>query len=193
MKNEIIYLSDNEFDEYLNMQDRLKGNHGYLDIIVDFNDFDKLKFLLKDTFNLEQQEKIEKLIMTEYLYYSILNSAHIPVDNNVFDKNYNEFIQSHKIEYINMLDSIKEKAYKQSDRKLARIHLFINNVYNIALQEAINELLKYSTVPIILYTTRDLVTYNINSDNKLEEKIDYKKFLTNERKKEENEKDIRRR
>ena len=176
--NIIYQLNENETDTYEKVKDLLDEDYGYLDIVLDFKDYDKLNMLFK------QSDIIKHTIINDYLNYCILKGANI--DTLVFDISIPEigeylfggdaskYISCDSLYfYFDVYDHLIEKA-KTTKNKKCRIHFLLDNVTDIDLQKCINDFISYRCdVAMMCYTTKNLLTHCTTNNNFIENVHDY--------------------
>lgn len=183
-------LNDNDYDNHIyfglnsdeinNLHQLLKNDYGCLDIVINFNDMNKLDNLIKCIPNNLDQNLIKKYIYQHYLYYKILSfiEEDINLKNVLFGGNINEF-RDYKFV---MFSSVLKKLELFAQNKRIRLHFFVDEYNNKYLQQQINDLI-YMRISIAVrcYTVNDnLTTYLTSDGNMLESPHDYSDFHTKE-------------
>lgn len=181
--NIIYFLDETEKDKYEKIIELLNKDYGYLDVVLDFNDYDKLNPLLSKLSDKNVFNRI--MILSDYLNYSILTKANIDIVDGMKVSNVGKHLFSDDLEKYNkmneviftsdVVDALKAKAEKKN--KKARIHYLLDNVDNIILQKCINDLYVYhADVAMMGYTTKNLSTTLTSNSNYMENIHDYMSF-----------------
>ena len=186
--NTIYFFNENEKDTYEKVKDILDEDYGYLDIVLDFKDYDKLNTLF------EQSDIIKHIIINDYLNYCILRGANIDtLDSNIsiseigeylFGGDASKYISCDSLYfYFDVYDHLIEKA-KTTKNKKCRIHFLLDNVTDIDLQKCINDFISYRCdVAMMCYTTKNLLTHCTTNNNFIENVHDYMSVESDEREK----------
>ena len=176
-----IYNVD-ETDKYVLdiAKEYLKEDHGYFEIVLDFSDYDRMKKMIDSV-----PDRITKnFVARQYMLYKIMREANLQsiyyskledVEEKLFSGNFDELLDVEMpLYFIDIEDDIK-KLGQETKNKIARIHLFLDNVSDEHLQISINDLFALrSQVAVIAYTTKPLLTH-VKSDNMVIEEIhDYR-------------------
>lgn len=187
--NIIYFLDETEKDKYEEIIELLNKDYGYLDIVLDFKDYDKIKPLFEQINNNipYDKEALKCLIISDYLNYSILKGANIENDEMgecLFGGSLNNYIQTDSILFeFEVEDSLKEIALTTKNRN-ARIHYLLDAVDDIDLQKCINNLFVYRTgIAMLGYTTKDLLAYYTTNRQLMERTHDYMEFDSEEKQK----------
>ena len=171
--NMIFTLDESEIDKYNKILELLKENYGYLDIVLDFTDYDRRKPLF-----LKYPNAIS-FIIEGYVYYSILSKANINIDDydinsrEQLEKMYNgEEFETLWIEKV--LEKLKEKA-KETERGYARIHCLFDNIDDVRLQQEVNALFytRSGNVAFMGYHTKPLLSKCTTTGDRVDPVHDY--------------------
>ncbi|MBR1377201.1 MAG: hypothetical protein IJ565_05300 [Bacilli bacterium] len=188
--NKIYYLGKSEKDNYNMIKELLTKDYGFLDIVLDFKDYGKLKpmydSISKDK-NKEDIEILKNFITRTYLYYSILTNSGVNTDEvnkALFNGDINDLLKVF-IDFESVSYQIKEKALEKEHAK-ARIHFFLDEVLNETLQKNINDIFIYrSNIVRMGYTTMELQSYtNTLGYATIESPHDYQAYCTKAKRKE---------
>ena len=180
--NIIYFLDETEKDKYEKIKELLNNDYGYLDIVLDFNDYNKLKPLFEQVTD-KDMESYKIMILSNYINYSILNKAGVEnlidvivpkVAEDLFSEDLDKYITSgDMLLNYEVFEAIKDKA-KEEYKKYARIHYLLDNVDDIMLQKCINDLFVYrSSIAMMGYTTEKLLAYSTSNNHPLERVHDY--------------------
>ena len=176
--NIIYYLDKKEKDKYEKIKELLNHDYGYLDIVLDFKDYDKLKPLFEQIPDNDNSTKIS--ILSDYLNYSILSRANITTLDNIevskvgeilFGKDLDRYYNMDEILFnMEVFDTIKNKV-KTDNKKNARIHYLLDNVDDFTLQKCINDLYVYRVgIAMMGYTTKELSS-TLTTNNHMMERV----------------------
>ncbi|MBR3490322.1 MAG: hypothetical protein IKH36_02410 [Bacilli bacterium] len=136
----IFEFSETEKSRVNEVKGYLKEDNGYLDIILDDNDFRGL------TKNIDRIETMD----LRWFY----------IQQNLFDIIVNKFglKDAVLIDYKSLADALNEFALKQGKNGF-RIHIFLDDVKRPSLQVAINDLINSGVLNVMCYLTEPLKTY----------------------------------
>lgn len=197
--NKIYYLSSSEKDKYETIKKWLKEDYGFLDIVLDFDDYKKLGILFEnipDDKTDEQKNMVKSIIARTYLCYSILNKANISktkygedisnIGQILFNGDYNGFFKLYSLSFNDGVRDLLNLEAKNTEKGEARIHFLFDEVHDETLQKNINDLFIYrGRIAMMGYVTTDLKTYkSTNSSAFLESPHDYISFETKIKRKE---------
>jgi len=182
--NIIYFLDKTEKDIYEKIIELLNKDYGYLDIVLDFKDYDKLKPLFEQIPDNDDYTRI--IILSDYLNYSILTKANIDTLDGIQVSKVGECIFGKDLEKYNnmdelllnteLFDALENKA-KETIEKKARIHFLLDNVDDVILQKCINDLYVYRTdVSMMGYTTKRLLSTLTSNNHAMENVHDYMRF-----------------
>ena len=176
-----IYKVD-ETDKYVLdiAKEYLKEDHGYFEIVLDFSDYDRMKKMIDSI-----PDRITKnFIARQYMLYKIMREANLQsiyyskledVEEKLFSGNFDELLDVETPLYFNDIEDDIKKLGQETKNKIARIHLFLDNVSDEHLQISINDLFALrSSVAVIAYTTKPLLTRLKSDDMVIEEIHDYR-------------------
>ena len=175
-----IYYLDGK-SNYKKLYNLLYHDYGFLDIVLDFEDFHKLKKIFERLPKDENQRKVIKnMIIRDYLNYSILNDIGIKkisydisiskIGDALFSGNLTKYFESEDLFFsYDIFKSINEKL-ESLGIPHARMHFLLDNVDDKRLQKNINDLFECPTdVAMMAYTSSDLITYKDTNDQVLNE------------------------
>ncbi len=165
-----------DLEEYNKVPELLKKDYGYLDILLDFKDLDRIKPLLSTSEDFERD-----FVYLDYINYNILKKADAHVDDFDIDK-YGESIYTEDADIylssnyvvdfkVEVTEALKRKALTKNGT--ARIHFMLDNFNDDALQKNINNLfitqkgivmLGYTAKPFILNNSSKLIL--LDGENK---------------------------
>lgn len=184
--NIIYFLDETEKDKYEKIKELLNHDYGYLDIVLDFNDYELLKPLFEQISDKDNSTKIS--ILSDYLNYSILSRANITTLDNIevskvgeilFGKDLDRYYNMDEILFnMEVFDTIKNKV-KTDNKKNARIHYLLDNVDDFTLQKCINDLYVYRVgIAMMGYTTKELSSTLTTNNHMMERVHDYMCFYS---------------
>lgn len=193
--NVIYSLAESEKDKYEEIKRLLESDYGYLDIVLNFDDYDKLKPLFEQLPKNEIERNIIKnMIISDYLSYSILSKANIDTLNynisvskigeNLFGGNINNYIDAEDLFFsYDVCEPLKKKAQTKKHQK-ARVHFLLDYVEDVRLQKCINDLFAYrSDIAMMGYITKELLTYQTIQNGMIENVHDYIEIMSEEKQK----------
>ena len=183
--NIIYFLDKTEKDIYEKIIELLNKDYGYLDIVLDFKDYDKLKPLFEQIPE-KDMNSYKIMILSDYLNYSILTKANIDTLDGIQVSKVGKCIFGKDLEKYNnmdelllnteLFDALENKA-KETIEKKARIHYLLDNVDDVILQKCINDLYVYRTdVSMMGYTTKKLLSTLTSNNHAMENVHDYMRF-----------------
>ena len=189
--NIIYQLNENEIDKYNEIKTLLDKDYGYLDIVLDFSDYDKLDALFKQLSN--KNILLKHTINSDYINYCILKKAGIEnidfvsiseIGKNLFRGDIFKYMNCDSLLFdFNVSEQIKKKAQTTKNKK-CRIHFLLDNVTNVDLQKCINDFIAYRCdIAMMCYTTKDLLTHYTTNNNIIERIHDYIEIESNEKEK----------
>ena len=190
--NMIYQLNENETDKYNEIKTLLDNDYGYLDIVLDFKDYDKLNKLFEQLSNNDLELKYT--INNDYINYCILKGAGIEtidsnisiseIGKNLFRGDIFKYMNCDSLLfYFDVYDPLIKKA-KTTKNKKCRIHFLLDNVTNVDLQKCINDFISYRCdVAMMCYTTKNLLTHCTTNNNIIENVHDYIKIESDEKEK----------
>ena len=176
-----IYKVD-ETDKYVLdiAKEYLKEDHGYFEIVLDFSDYDRMKKMIDSV----PDRITKKYVARQYMLYKIMRGANLQsiyyskledVEEKLFSGNFDELLDVEMPLYFNDIEDDIKKLGQETKNKIARIHLFLDNVSDEHLQISINDLFALrSSVAVIAYTTKPLLTRLKSDDMVIEEIHDYR-------------------
>ncbi len=179
--NTIYLFDETETDCYEETKNMVKGNYDFFDIVPDLSDYGKLK---------EQIDKLDPSLrcsaVKDYLLYKIFIAANI--DKEFYEEQIKkqfdgDFITECVDILLDYANGIKEKAKKEKNG-YARVHFFLDDIDDIYLQEAINDLIyARCSIAVMCYTTKDLITCSTTSGGTdiIENSHDYRKIESRKR------------
>lgn len=192
--NIIYFLTEEEKEKYIKIRELLEKDYGYLDIVLDFDDYYKLKPLFDKLPKDEIQRKVMKnMIISDYLNYSILSKAGIEINRGVsvskigealFSGDLKKYIDNEDLFFnYDVCEPIEKLAEKTTNKK-ARIHFILNNVKDKRLQQNINDLFVYRCdIAMMGYTTKELLTYHASNGEFMQDIHDYTSILSDNKRK----------
>ena len=188
--NMIYYLTKDEYNEVKNM---LNKDYGFLDVVLEFNDFDRLTLILKSIPQHSDRELIRRMIINEYLYYKILKTAKIKnyiytysdvcyAEDILYSDDYLKFLDSRRLDFETGVANILSLGTGLKKHKAARLHFLLDSVGDDDLQRAINNLFIYkSNIAMVGYTSKPLrIKYTMSGDI-LEMYHDYIEEVSNQK------------
>ena len=149
-------LDESQKDLYEQMKQMVKDDHGYLDIVLDTEDFNEVLSKLKG-----RPENIKRMFLLDFLINKILGNAGF------------ETSDTETIWFDLMVKMLSEKC-QSTPHQMARIHFFLDGVEDVMLQTKINDLFASRGLVTIGYTTKELLTYCDSKGNLLEPVHDYR-------------------
>lgn len=172
--NAIYFLKENEYEKIKTLLDK---DYGYLDVILKFDDYQKLYPLLQEA----KTKGVIYMIITDYINNSILKNANIgdPMRDILFEGDIDKYKKSDSlIFYYDVQEELNNKA-KDTKKKKARIHYLLDNVKDIELQKCINDLFVYRCgISMMGYSTDNLLSYYTSTNHPMDEVHDYRKVMT---------------
>lgn len=151
----IYELDESEKDKLDTVRDYLKEDYGYLDIVLDKDDFETIIQATEIQITDQTNSKMRLLIIRNELQNVILSKIGINIeDASLFSLDYD----------------LKEKA-KEANKEKYRLHIFLDEINDALLQECINDYITLNHV--IAYTTKNLLTIYNTSGQIIEETHDY--------------------
>lgn len=165
-------LSD---DDFRRLAELLEGDYGLEEVIVDFDDLDRLDAILASIPENLNRSLLVYYVYEQYLYYKILSQIDIPssidldikkTEDVLFGGDFERFT---KLEWVFLadLDEIITKFNNENKRRI-RLHLMLDGVEDTILQMVINSIVapRFSMV-IMGYTSRvSLITYQLMSEGR---------------------------
>ncbi|MBR1377200.1 MAG: hypothetical protein IJ565_05295 [Bacilli bacterium] len=180
--NRIYFMSEEEKDKYEKIKELLKKDYGFLDIVLEFDDFNELDKIFDGIQSNDNYDNIKHRIINQYLNYKMLKNANIDEYHKTNVSDIEKDLFSGDIEKIANMDLlspiitntiIKTKA-KDTKRGYGRVNILLDSVNDAFLQSHINDLIVYrGNVAIMGYTTKELVTYYTSSGGIIENIKDY--------------------
>ena len=153
----------------------------FIDIVLDFNDYDKITELIndvpKDHLN---KDLIVEMIIRDYLYFKIIENQDLKICDvdelrkGLYSGSFEQFKNMNHYLMWTLIDlKLKDTSLAQ-DNKI-RCHFFIDDVDDIKLQREINNLYASRTYVVLMaYTTKEgLSTYTSNMGCFIEDPHDY--------------------
>ena len=175
--NAIYYLKPEEYERIIGLLDK---DYGYLDVILNFKDYYKLKPLLDQATG----KYIKYTMINDYLNYSMLRNANINDDKReyLFDGDYTKFMEADNLSFfLDVEEALKDKA-KETEKQKVRIHYLLDEVKDIQLQKCINYLFVYRCgITMMGYTTNDLLSYYTTNNNIMQDVHDHRMVMTYKR------------
>ena len=190
--NIIYQLNENETDTYEQIKKLIKEDYGYLDIVVSFEDYEKLNALFKQLSN--KNKHLKHTINSDYINYCILKGADIEtigsdvsvsrIGKNLFGGDIFKYMNCDSLLFdFDVSEQIKKKAQTTKNKK-CRIHFLLDNVLNVDLQKCINDFIAYRCdIAMMCYTTKDLLTTYTTNNNIIENVHDYIRIESDEKNK----------
>ena len=178
-----IYKVD-ETDKYVLdvAKEYLKEDHGYFEIVLDFSDYDRMKKMIDSV----PDRTTKNYVARQYMLYKIMRGANLQsiyyskledVEEKLFSGNFDELLNVEMPLYFNDIENDIKRLGQETKNKIARIHLFLDNVSDEHLQISINDLFALrSSVAVIAYTTKPLLTRVKSDDMVIEEIHDYRTY-----------------
>ena len=181
--NMIYTLDESETSVYEQVIELLKKDYGFLDIVLDFTDYDRIKPLF-----LKYPNAIP-FIIEDYVYYSILSKANINIED--YDINSREQLEKmyngeeFEILWIEkVLEKLKEKA-KETENGEARVHFLFDNIDDVRLQQEVNALFytRSGNVAFMGYHTKPLLSKCTTTGDRVDPVHDYIKVISDKARK----------
>ena len=194
------HIKDNGYDNIIHfglkqdniseIKEQLQNDNGYIDVILDFNDIDKLEQLINNVPSSSNKSIKMNYIYETYICYKILKLTSITCKNTkttiqeieevLFSGDYNKFVDMDCILYMYIERALKQ--YCEENNKIIRIHLFFDNIKDILLQQKINDLIFARQHVIFMgYTTKpQLLTYSTTNGSFIESPHDYLSYYSEE-------------
>lgn len=186
--NTIYELSPDEQDVIDRVLEYLKEDYGFLDILVDFDDYDRLEELLSIIPNDKEKSVWTSKITRDYLMYQIIKRVDLgrpqykDVEKSLFVKDLDEYSVP-ILRFDRISNDLKEKA-KDTDKGYARIHIMLDKITNAELQRNVNNLFTFrDNISKVGYVTKDLITYYTTSEKYMQDPHDYQKVVSDMRRK----------
>ena len=104
------------------------------------------------------------------------------LQNDLYNGNYNNFLDTYLLLFMDIYESLREKAKQETIKQYARIHFLLDNVNDKILQRNINDLFVYrGDISMIGYTSKDLNSYHTTSNVFMESVHDYQSYVSDKR------------
>ncbi len=186
--NTIYELSPDEQDVLDRVLEYLKDDYGFLDILVDFDDYDRFEELLSIIPNGKEKSIWTSIITRDYLMYQIIKRVDLgrpqykDVEKSLFVKDLHEYSVP-VLRFDRISSDLKEKA-KETDKGYARIHIMLDKITNVELQRNVNNLFTFrDDISKVGYATKDLMTYYTTSEKYMRNTHDYQTVVSDMREK----------
>ena len=180
-------LTENEINE---LKLLLNEDYGYIDLVIDFDDLNKLDKLINSVPEDSDKTLMIRYIYSQYIIYKIVSQIEINDEYNmigsieekkesIFSGDF-ELFKNSKITLFMIIERELEKLAKNKNTR-ARIHFLLDGVNNKILQQVINDFF-YLRSPICFmgYTSKDSLLHYYNTmGSVLESPHDYSKFYPN--------------
>ena len=153
----------------------------FFDLILEFDDYDKINDLIKDIPSSNpRREAIINRIVEDYLYFKIIENANIEeydaekIKECLYSGSYNEYTKMEVLIWMFIEREIEDLGLK-SDGKKARLHFFVDSVWDAKLQHKINDLYASRTKIVMMeYTSNNnLISYSSDIGGFIEDPHDY--------------------
>lgn len=166
--NRMYFFNDDTSMYYYVIKELLKKDYGYLDVVIDFSDLDKLSSIKKIPNNVNFVS-LKKMIYTQYINYKILKSADIKyplidtekMEQILFDDDLKKISEMDKTSFV-VLDGLLNQKARECGKKNVRIHVFMNQINDRHLQMCINDLFELasykSNIAIMAYAKKPIIT-----------------------------------
>ena len=177
--NYIYYSLSNE--EYDKVKELVRKDYGFLDIVLEFDDYEKLDKLKNNIPQDLYVDMITSSIIEQYVNYKIVKQlpknryADISrLENELFSGDFDVFKNSKWLFFYRLEELLKKEALK-CENKYARILVLLDSIDDIDLQRKINDLIVFRTnIAIMGYTTKeDLLIYGTTNNVFIEDPHDY--------------------
>jgi hypothetical protein len=157
----IYQFDDSEVGVYKEIKDYLKEDSEFLDIVLDGLAMTDLLSKLEG-----KSDKFVRVNLRDYLFNKLYEIAGVMI-------NYDEI---NLMPYDIDLDELNEELQRLAqcrDKKKCRIHVFLDEVPNEAIQTKINDIFTYMKITVIGYRSKDLLSYVDSRNERLEALYSY--------------------
>lgn len=180
--NHIYYGLTN--DELIEIKNLLQNDYGYIDLIMDFSDLDKLNPLIESIPQSLNNTLTLTWIYAQYISYKILKQIHLPEVFESYDVSLEEMEKSlfsgdlETFRWTNtVLVDFVDRHIRIFDKRV-RVHMFLDEINNKDFQKYINLLLGSRMFMTFMgYTNKEqLLTYYTLKNQIIESPHDYRGY-----------------
>ncbi|MBE6154553.1 MAG: hypothetical protein E7163_03165 [Firmicutes bacterium] len=189
-------LENNDYDNHIyfgltleelkEINTLLKNDYGFIDLVLDFSDINRLYSLIESIPDHLDNERIKGIIYEQYICYKLLEQISIPrylkifkykdiedVKKIIFSNNFEQFANMKFLNFGILERDIAEDVKEENKR--ARLHIFFDKVNDKVLQRFINTMIgSRMSIAVMGYSSKEeLITYNTEMNQVIENPHDY--------------------
>lgn len=159
--SKIYQFDESEVGVYNEIKDYLKEDSEFLDIVLDGSAMTNLLSKLEG-----KSDKFIRVNLRDYLFNKLYEIAGVMI-------NYDEInLMPYDIDLDELNEELQSLA-QHHNKKKCRIHVFLDEVPNEAIQTKINDIFTYMKITVIGYRSKDLLSYVDSRKERLEALCSY--------------------